>query len=75
MSELLDEEFNEFGETMNVQDVRFKTIWEEQRLDPKTIRNLLTCDLKINLLDIHERSFRMIDAFLQIVDQNPPQYL
>jgi hypothetical protein len=31
--------------------------------------------LKINLLDIHERSFRMIDAFLQIVDQNPPQYL
>lgn len=75
LSELLDQEFDEFSETMNTAEPLFKTIWEERGLDPKTIRNLLTCELKLNLLDIHERSFRMLDAFLQIVAQNPPEYL
>jgi hypothetical protein len=75
LSELLDQEFDEFSETMEVENPHFKTIWEERGLDPKTIKNLLTCELKLNLLDIHERSFRMLDAFLQIVTKNPPPYL
>lgn len=75
LSKLLDDEFNEFSDTMNVSDPWFKTVWEERGLDPKTIKNLLECDLKLNLLDIHDRSFRMLDAFLQIVTQNPPFYL
>lgn len=74
LSELLDQEFDEFSETMEVEDPHFKTVWEERGLDPKTIKNLLTCELKLNLLDIHERSFRMLDAFLQIVARNPPLY-
>ena len=64
LSELLDQEFDEFSETIEVEDPYFKTIWEERGLDPKTIKNLLTCEFKLNLLDIHERSFRMLDAFL-----------
>lgn len=75
LSELLDQEFDEFSDTMAVEDPWFKTIWAERGLDPKTIKNLLTCELKLNLLDIHERSFRMLDAFLQIVTKNPPPYL
>lgn len=74
LSQLIEDEFYEFSDTMNVDDPFFKTVWEECALDPKTLKNALACQLKLNLLDIHERTFRVLDAFAQVIALNPPSY-
>lgn len=70
---LMDDEFIEFPDWLKVEDPLFRSIYK-YRLDPHTIRKFLNCELKINLMDCHDRSFRVMDAFMQIVTNYPPDY-
>ena len=74
ISDVMDDVFCTFGHWTEIQDKYFIAIFNT-RLDPHTLRKFLRCDLDITVRKIHPRSLRVIDAFLQIVDRDPPEFL
>ncbi len=74
ISDVMDDVFCTFGHWTEIQDKQFIAIFNT-RLDPHTLRKFLRCDLDITVRKIHPRSLRVLDAFLQIVERDPPQFL
>ena len=71
---IIDDVFNEFPGWMTIRNPFFVSVHGD-RIDPKTLRNLLTCEMRLNLMDIKVGSIRLIDVFLQIVAASPPKWL
>ena len=74
LCDIMDDRFMEFSDWLSVKDPLFKTV-STDRLDPHTVRRLLKCDLGLNIMSFHTGSIRVIDAFLQMVRRDPPQYI
>lgn len=74
LADIIDDVFLSFGGWLSIEDPLFKTVYRDA-LDPNTVRNFLKCELGLNVRKMHVKSFRIIDAFLQIVRDHPPLYL
>lgn len=74
LSDIIDDVFMTFSDWLAVEDPLFKSVYKDA-LDPNTVRNFLKCELGLNVRKMHVKSFRTIDAFLQIVRDHPPTYL
>jgi hypothetical protein len=74
ISDVVDDVFCTFSHWTEIQDKHFIAIFNT-RLDPHTLRKFLRCDLDITVRKIHPRSLRVLDAFLQIVEREPPHFL
>ena len=74
ISDVMDDVFCGFSHWMEIEDKHFVSVFK-RRLDPHTLRKFLRCDLDITVRKIQPRSLRVVDAFLQIVDNDPPAFL
>lgn len=74
LADIIDDVFLSFSGWLSIEDPLFKTVYRDA-LDPNTVRNFLKCELSLNVRKMHVKSFRIIDAFLQIVRDHPPAYL
>ncbi len=74
LSDIIDDTLNGFGGWSDLDDPLFISVYH-QRLDPNTLSNLLVCELGYESRRIHLRSIRVLDAFLQILTLDPPDWL
>lgn len=74
--DMIDEAFFRYHDWMSeTHSANFKSVFND-RLDPKTIRELLNCELSYKRVRrFHDNSLRVVDAFLQIMKSDPLPYL
>ena len=73
LSDIIDDVFIAFEGWREVEDLLFQTLYKA-RLDANTLRNFLVCELGLALRKKHDGSFRVLDAFQQIVAVHRPSY-
>lgn len=75
VEKMIDEAFSRYHDWLSDKhSPNFKTIFND-RLDPKTIRRLLTCELSFRQLRrFHDSTIRLVDGFLQVMRHDPLPY-
>lgn len=74
IADVVDDTFNSFSYWTEITDPLFRAVFK-QRLDTHTLRNLTRCELGLPVRALHVRSFRVLDAFSQIVQHDPPDWI
>lgn len=75
VADVVDNVFHTFSHWTEVRDPLFRAVFNGARLDVHTMRNLMRCELGLHVRKLHVRSLRVLDAFLQIVEHDPPDWL
>ena len=72
LSDRIDDVFNTFSDWTSINDPWFIAT-SRDRLDPHTIRKMLSCDVELEHEHFQTGSLRVIDVFLQIITHDPPR--
>lgn len=73
LNDIIDGAFNTFA-GWNEVNAKFRAVSRVQ-LDHNTLRKILRCDLTLEVRKLHLKSLHVIDAFLQIEEQERPEFL